>query len=62
MVQGVSIERAAKMTFWEHSGSVRRFQTLLRTLGIETALRKAGIQNGDTVMIGEEYELEWVEE
>ncbi|MHC1772005.1 MAG: GTPase ObgE [Flexilinea sp.] len=62
VVQGVSIERAAKMTFWEHSGSVRRFQTLLRTLGIETALRKAGIQNGDTVMIGEEYELEWVEE
>lgn len=61
VVHGISIERAAKMTFWEHSGSVRRFQTLLRTLGIEDALRNAGIQNGDTVMIGGDYELEWVE-
>jgi GTPase len=25
-VTGVAIERAAKMTYWEHDGSVRRFQ------------------------------------
>ncbi len=61
IVRGVSIERAAKMTFWEHSGSVRRFQILLRTLGIEDALRKAGIEEGDTVMVGDQFELEWVE-
>ncbi len=61
VVRGVSIERAAKMTFWEHSGSVRRFQTLLRTLGIEDALRDAGVQNGDTVMIGDDFEMEWIE-
>lgn len=61
VVRGVSIERAAKMTFWEHSGSVRRFQTLLRTLGIEDALREAGVQNGDTVMIGDDFEMEWIE-
>jgi GTPase len=57
-VHGVSIERAAEMTFWEFDGSVRRFQKLLETLGIEAALRKAGVQEGDTVFIGE-YELEW---
>ncbi len=61
LVRGVSIERAASMTFWEHSGSVRRFQNLLRTLGIEDGLRAAGIENGDTVMIGDKFELEWVE-
>ncbi len=61
VVRGVSIERAAKMTFWEHSGSVRRFQKLLQTLGIEDALRKAGVQNGDTVMIGDRFELEWID-
>lgn len=59
VVRGVSIERAAKMTYWEHSGSVRRFQNLLTTLGIEDALRKAGVENGDTVMIGDDFELEW---
>lgn len=61
VVRGVSIERAAKMTFWEHSGSVRRFQKLLETLGIESALRDAGVQNGDTVMIGDDFEMEWVD-
>ncbi len=61
VVRGISIERAAKMTFWEHSGSVRRFQNLLRTLGIEDALRDAGIENGETVMIGDEFELEWLD-
>lgn len=57
-VSGKAIERASAMTYWEHSGSVRRFQKLLERLGIESALRKAGIQDGDTVRVGE-YELEW---
>lgn len=61
VVRGVSIERAAKMTYWEHSGSVRRFQNLLAALGIEDALRRAGVENGDTVMIGDAFELEWVD-
>jgi GTP-binding protein len=55
---GASIERAAAMTFWEHDGSVRRFQKLMKSLGVDDALRKSGIQNGDTVAIGE-YELDW---
>ena len=57
-VQGEAILRAASMTYWEHSQSVRRFQRILQALGIEDALRKAGVQNGDTVFIGD-YELEW---
>ncbi len=57
-ISGEAIERAAAMTYWEYDQSVRRFQRILRTLGIEAALRQAGIQQGDTVLIGE-YELEW---
>jgi GTP-binding protein len=59
-LSGAAIERAAAMTYWEHDGSVRRFQRIMEALGIDEALRKAGIQEGDTVMIGEN-ELEWQE-
>jgi GTP-binding protein len=57
-LSGASIERAASMTFWEHDGSVRRFQKIMEALGVDTALRKAGIENGDTVAIGD-FELDW---
>jgi len=57
-VRGQAIERAASMTYWEHYESVRRFQRILETLGVDKALREAGVQNGDTVMIGD-FELEW---
>ncbi len=57
-VSGTAIERAAAMTYWEHQGSVRRFQKLMEKLGVEEALRDGGIEAGDTVRIGE-FELEW---
>lgn len=57
-VSGIAIERSAKMTYWEHAGSVRRFQNLMRKLGVDEALRKAGIREGDTIFI-DPYELEW---
>ncbi len=57
-VSGTAIERAASMTYWQHDGSVRRFQKIMETLGVEEALRQAGVQEGDTVSIGE-FELEW---
>ncbi len=57
-VSGASIERAAEMTYWEYEGSVRRFQRLLENLGVDKALREAGIQEGDSVFI-KDYELEW---
>jgi GTP-binding protein len=59
-VSGEAIERAAAMTYWEYDQSIRRFQRILQTLGIEDALREAGVQPGDTVFIGD-YELEWAE-
>ncbi|HEC60875.1 MAG TPA: GTPase ObgE [bacterium] len=57
-VSGDAIVRAAAMTYWEYFQSIRRFQRILQTLGIEDALRDAGIQHGDTVFIGD-HELEW---
>ncbi len=59
-VSGPAIERSAAMTYWQHQGSVRRFQKLMEALGVETALRKAGIKDGDTVYVAD-FELEWQE-
>jgi GTP-binding protein len=59
-VSGVAIERAAAMTYWQHDGSVRRFQKIMETIGVDEALRSAGVQEGDTVAIGD-FELEWQE-
>lgn len=59
-VSGDAIERAAAMTYWEYDQSVHRFQRILRVLGIEDALREAGVQPGDTVWIGD-FEFEWQE-
>ncbi|MBP9675904.1 MAG: GTPase ObgE [Anaerolineaceae bacterium] len=57
-VSGGAIERAAEMTYWEHDGSVRRFQHLMVALGVDEALRERGIENGESVFILD-YELEW---
>jgi GTP-binding protein len=59
-ISGAAIERAASMTYWQHDGSVRRFQKIIETLGVDEALRKAGVQEGDTVAVGD-FELEWQE-
>ncbi len=57
-VHGEAIERAAAMTYWEYDAAIRRFQKIIQTLGIIEALREAGVQEGDTVYIGE-FELEF---
>ena len=59
-VSGTAIERAAAMTQWEHDGSVRRFQKIMETLGVDEELRKSGVQEGDTAAVGE-FEFEWQE-
>jgi GTPase len=59
-VSGEAIVRAAAMTYWEYDSSVRRFQRILKTLGVEDALRQAGVVEGDLVYIGD-YELEWTD-
>jgi GTP-binding protein len=60
VVRGKRIERAAAMTYWDFDEAVLRFQRILETLGISAALKKAGVQVGDTVFIGE-FELEWTD-
>jgi len=59
-VSGKSIERAAQMTYWEYEQSIRRFHRILKALGIDEALREAGVEVGDSVFIAG-HELEWVE-
>jgi GTP-binding protein len=56
-VSGAAVERSAAMTFWEHDGSVRR-QRLMEVLGVYDSLRELGVDEGDTIYIGE-YVLEW---
>lgn len=58
-LSGKAIERAAAMTYWQYDEAVRRFQHLLNSMGIEDALRDAGVETGDTIRIGEN-ELEWL--
>lgn len=57
-VSGARIERVAAMTYWEFSEAVARFQRILEAMGITDALREAGVQPGDLVIIGNEV-LEW---
>jgi GTPase len=57
-VYGRRIERIVKMTRWEYYDAVMRFQRILQALGITEALRERGVQEGDTVRIGDK-ELEW---
>jgi GTP-binding protein len=59
-ISGEAIERAAAMTYWEHLQSIRRFHRILEVMGIDQALRDAGVEIGDSVFIGE-HELEWEE-
>ena len=59
-VKGKRIERLAAMTYWEFEATTRRFQQILETTGISSALLEAGINDGDMVFIGEEV-LEWSE-
>jgi GTP-binding protein len=57
-VRGRRIERVAAQTDFENEESAARFQRDLARMGIDAALRKAGVTAGDTVRIGG-IELEW---
>jgi GTP-binding protein len=59
-VSGKRIERIAAMTYWEFEATTRRFQQILESMGISQALSEAGVEEGDTVYIGDEV-LEWSE-
>lgn len=51
-VEGVAVERAAAMTNWDYYEAGLRFQRILKAMGIVTALRNAGVKDGDIVRIG----------
>jgi len=57
-VRGQQIERAVAMTNWNYYEAALRFQRTLEAMGITQALEEAGVQEGDTVMIGD-TELVW---
>jgi GTP-binding protein len=57
-VRGRRIERIAAQTNFEVEESAERFQRDLARLGIDDALRRAGVEPGDLVRIGA-TELEW---
>ena len=57
-VAGRRIERLAAQTDFDVEESAERFQRDLERLGADDELRKAGIQAGDTVRVGD-VELEW---
>jgi GTP-binding protein len=52
------LERKVLMTRWDLEDSVLRFQRTLERSGIGPELERRGIQQGDTVYIGD-YEFEW---
>jgi GTP-binding protein len=57
-VRGRRIERIAAQTNFDVEESAERFQRDLDRLGIDGALRRAGVRPGDTVRIGR-VEFEW---
>jgi GTP-binding protein len=57
-IRGRRIERAAAQTNFDVEESAERFQRDLARLGIDSELRRAGIEAGDLVRIGS-TELEW---
>ena len=57
-VVGRQIERIASQTNFDVEESAERFQRDLERLGADAALRRAGVQPGDTVVIGS-VELDW---
>lgn len=52
-VKGDAIERFAQMTDWSYYEAAKRFQGVLDAAGITSALKARGVQDGDTVVIGE---------
>ena len=58
LVKGQRVERLAARTDANNWEAVRRFETMLRKLGVLKALEAAGVAEGDTVRVGP-VELVW---
>jgi len=56
-VTGEEVEKLVMMTDMESEDAVARMQRIFKNIGLEEAMRKAGIEEGDSVFIGtEEFE------
>ena len=60
VVSGEKLEKLTKMTNLNSYDSIQRFARLMRTMGIDQALRERGAKDGDTVQIGK-FEFEFQE-
>jgi len=52
IVKGSKIETLTKMTRFDEEDALIRYKNILRKMGLETRLKKMGVQLGDTVKIG----------
>ena len=60
VLTGEKVERAFKMANLDHEDGVMRFARQLRSMGVDDALREAGAQIGDLVVI-DDFTFEFVE-
>ena len=60
VVTGEPLRKLFEMTDFNHDEAVRRFARQLRSFGVDEALRKLGVKNGDTVRIFD-YEFEFID-
>jgi GTP-binding protein len=58
-VTGQQVERLALRHRFDSEESLMAFQRAVEKMGVLEALRRAGVEEGDTVWIGDDYELEW---
>ncbi len=59
-ILGPEVDRLAHMTDFTQPEAARRFQNIMKKMGVEKELRKLGVQPGDVVRVGD-FELEWSE-
>ncbi|BCJ86005.1 GTPase ObgE [Effusibacillus dendaii] len=60
VVHSAKIEKLIKMTNFDQYDAVKRFQRILKQMGVDDALRKRGAEDGSTIRIGE-LEFDFVE-
>jgi len=58
-VTGRHVEVLASRHRFDSEESLMAFHKAITKMGVLDALREAGVQEGDTVWIGDDYELEW---